>query len=101
MEACVANLLEPGDVALVCENGVWGARLADMVDRNGSVAAKLKIPMGKVFSLEDIEQGLKTNKPVMVFVTFGESSAGTAQPLEGIGQLCHKYGAVLVVDSVA
>ena len=35
MEASVANLLEPDDVALVCQNGIWGQRLADMVDRNG------------------------------------------------------------------
>lgn len=35
MEAAVANLLEPGDVALVCQNGIWGQRLADMIERNG------------------------------------------------------------------
>ena len=35
MEAAVVNLLEVGDVALVCQNGVWGVRLADMVERNG------------------------------------------------------------------
>ena len=37
MEASVANLLEPDDVALVCQNGIWGQRLADMVDRNGKL----------------------------------------------------------------
>jgi len=101
MEASVANLLEPGDVALVCQNGIWGQRLADMVERNGSVAAKIQVPMGQVFSLDQIEEGLKKHKPSLVFVTFGESSAGTAQPLEGLGALCHKYGALLLVDSVA
>lgn len=101
MEASVANLLEPGEVALVCQNGIWGQRLADMVERNGSIAAKIQIPMGQVFSLDQIEQGLKEHKPSLVFVTFGESSAGTAQPLEGLGKLCHKYNALLLVDSVA
>ena len=37
MEAAVVNLLEVGDVALVCQNGVWGVRLADMVERNGKI----------------------------------------------------------------
>lgn len=101
MEASVANLLEPDDVALVCQNGIWGQRLADMVDRNGSKVAKIQCPMGQVFSLEEIEKGLKEHKPALVFVTFGESSAGTAQPLEGLGDLCHKYNALLLVDSVA
>lgn len=35
MEASVVNLLEPDDVILVCQNGIWGQRLADMADRNG------------------------------------------------------------------
>ena len=35
MEAVVANLLEVGDVAVVCQNGIWGLRFADMVERNG------------------------------------------------------------------
>lgn len=101
MEASVANLLEAGDVALVCQNGIWGQRLADMVERNGSVAEKIIVPMGQVFSLAQIEEGLKKYKPKLVFATFGESSAGTAQPLEGLGDLCHKYNALCLVDSVA
>ncbi|KAK7094262.1 alanine--glyoxylate aminotransferase-like [Littorina saxatilis] len=101
MEAAVANLLETGEVALVCENGIWGQRFADMVERNGCVAQKLTLPMGQVFSLQQIEEGLKTHKPVMMFITHGESSGGTAQPLEGIGALCRKYNCLLVVDSVA
>lgn len=101
MEATVANILEPNEVALVCQNGIWGQRFADMVERNGSVAAKIQCPMGEVFSLETVEKALQEHKPVMVFATFGESSAGTAQPLEGLGDLCHKYNALLVVDSVA
>lgn len=101
MEAMVANLLEAGEVALVCQNGIWGQRFADMVERNGSVAQKLVCPMGEVFSLQQVEEGLKTHKPVLLFVTHGESSAGTAQPLEGLGPLCHKYNCLLVVDSVA
>merc|ERR550534_2604553 len=100
MEASVVNLLA-GETALVCQNGIWGQRLADMVERNGCNAAKLQCPMGQVFSLDQIEDGLKKHKPALVFVTFGESSAGTAQPLEGIGELCQKYNALLLVDSVA
>ncbi len=56
MEAMVCNLLEPGETALVCENGLWGQRFADMVDRNGSVVQKLMRPMGEVFTLAEIEE---------------------------------------------
>src|SRR5258705_3477596 len=30
MEACVVNLIEPGDTMLVCVNGVFGQRMADV-----------------------------------------------------------------------
>ncbi|GFR93258.1 serine--pyruvate aminotransferase [Elysia marginata] len=101
MEAAAVNLLEVGDVALVGVNGFWGARLAEIAERNGSVAQRIEKPMGQVLSLEEIEQGLKEHKPKIVFLTYGESSGGTAQPLKGVGELCHKYGALLMVDSVA
>jgi aspartate aminotransferase-like enzyme len=35
MEAACTNLLEPGETVLVCENGLWGQRFADMCTRNG------------------------------------------------------------------
>lgn len=101
MEAACANLLEPGETALICENGLWGQRFADMCTRNGAVVQKIIKPMGQVFTLQDVEAGLQQHKPALVFVTHGESSGSTLQPLEGLGQLCHKYNSLLLVDSVA
>src|SRR5260370_39126105 len=37
MEACVVNLIEPGDRMLVCINGVFGQRMADVAQRAGAV----------------------------------------------------------------
>lgn len=55
-----------------------------------SVVKKVTNPAGVPFSLEQIEAGLKEYKPVLFFITHGESSTGVVQPLEGIGALCHK-----------
>ncbi|CAG5128148.1 unnamed protein product [Candidula unifasciata] len=101
MEATVVNLLEPGETALVCANGMWGHRFAGMVEQNDCVAKIIVRPFGEVFNIEEIEKGLREHKPSIVFVVYGESSAGTVQPLEGIGELCHRYNALLVVDAVA
>lgn len=35
MDATMSNLLEPGDVILIAENGIWGERAADMATRHG------------------------------------------------------------------
>lgn len=33
MEACIANLLEPGDKIVVGNTGIWGERVAEMSRR--------------------------------------------------------------------
>lgn len=35
-------------------------------------------------------QGLVQHKPLVLFLTHGESSTGVLQPLEGLGELCHR-----------
>ena len=35
-------------------------------------------------------QSLQEHQPSMLFVAQGESSTGLAQPVENLGQLCHK-----------
>lgn len=35
-------------------------------------------------------QGLAQHKPVLLFLTQGESSSGVLQPLNGYGELCHR-----------
>lgn len=37
-----------------------------------------------------VVQGLVQHKPLVLFITHGESSSGVLQPLEGLGKLCHR-----------
>src|SRR5260370_11497096 len=41
MEACVVNLIEPGDKMLVCVKGVFGGRMADVAGRAGAGVAPI------------------------------------------------------------
>ncbi|MGD9633761.1 MAG: alanine--glyoxylate aminotransferase family protein, partial [Pirellulales bacterium] len=50
-EATVANLVEPGDRVLICINGVFGGRLADMAERAGGEVTKIERPWGEVFTV--------------------------------------------------
>lgn len=101
METSVCNMLEPGETVLVGVNGLWGERFSDMADRHEAKVVTINKPMGQVFTLAEIEEGLKRHKPKVAFFTHGESSGATVQSLEGIGALCHKYDCLLIVDSVA
>ncbi|KAI6063161.1 Serine--pyruvate aminotransferase [Aix galericulata] len=127
MEAALLNLLEHGDTVLVAINGIWGQRAADIAGRLGAEVRELLKPPGEYFTLWDIQevrgaavgqrargrplgsihppaffpQGLARHKPSVLFITHGESSTGVLQPLEGLGELCHRHGCLLLVDAVA
>ncbi|XP_031452351.1 serine--pyruvate aminotransferase [Phasianus colchicus] len=101
MEAALINLLEGNDTMLVGTNGIWGQRAADIARRLGAKVHELLKPPGEYFTLQDIQEGLAQHKPSMLFITHGESSTGVLQPLEGLGELCHRHGCLLLVDAVA
>uniref|UniRef100_A0A8C6B395 Alanine--glyoxylate aminotransferase n=4 Tax=Odontoceti TaxID=9722 RepID=A0A8C6B395_MONMO len=101
LEAALFNLLEPGDSFLVGVNGIWGQRAQDIGERIGArVHPMIKDPGGH-FTLREVEEALAQHKPVLLFLTQGESSSGVLQPLDGYGELCHRYQCLLLVDSVA
>ena len=39
MEACISNLLEPGETFVVGDKGIWGQRVADIGERFGGAAS--------------------------------------------------------------
>ncbi|RZB77501.1 serine--pyruvate aminotransferase, mitochondrial, partial [Asbolus verrucosus] len=101
MEAVLCNLLEPGDTALIAINGIWGERAVSMAERYGAHVVILRTEVGNNFTLAQIEHAVATNRPTLLFVTQGESSSGVYQNVEGIGDICHRYGCLLAVDTVA
>jgi alanine-glyoxylate transaminase / serine-glyoxylate transaminase / serine-pyruvate transaminase len=101
MECMAVNLIEPSDEVMVCINGVFGARMKDVMERCGAVVHGLEIPWGEVFSLERIAAALEQHpKTQLVGIVHAETSTGAHQPLEGLSDLVHRHGALLVVDTV-
>ncbi|XP_002737533.1 alanine--glyoxylate aminotransferase-like [Saccoglossus kowalevskii] len=101
MEAALMNIIERGEVFMSAVKGLWGERAADLADRLGADVRRISKPLGEVFSLDDIEKGLKEHKPSALYLCHSESSSGILQPLEGMGPLCKKYNCILIVDTVA
>lgn len=101
MEACLVNLLEPGDDAVVGVNGVFGTRMADIVERCGATPVRVEAPWGRVIDPADIAAALqRCRRPKLVAIVHAETSTGAWQPLEEIGPLVRAAGALLVVDTV-
>jgi alanine-glyoxylate transaminase/serine-glyoxylate transaminase/serine-pyruvate transaminase len=100
MEALVCNLIEPGDAVLVCINGYFGTRIADMAARYGADVHVVERPWGEVFSVGEIETALRSQPVKLVTIVHAETSTGALQPLEGLAEVAHRYGALLGVDCV-
>jgi alanine-glyoxylate transaminase/serine-glyoxylate transaminase/serine-pyruvate transaminase len=100
MEATVVNLIEPGDSMIVCVNGVFGARMADVADRAGAKVTKIERPWGEVFSIDDLKPALAAAKPKVVGIVMAETSTGAWQAIPEISKLVHDAGAMLLVDTV-
>ena len=101
MEAVIANLIEPGDRAIVGVNGVFGTRLATMIERSGGLPICIEAPWGATIPIEALEQELARSAPVKALVlVHAETSTGALQPLEDVGTLCRAHDALLIVDAV-
>ena len=101
METAVANMVEPGDAVLVCVNGYFGLRIAEMARRYGGDVAIIERPWGEVFTPAEIGAALEKRPARVVAIVHAETSSGALQPLDGIADVVHAHGGVLIVDTVA
>jgi alanine-glyoxylate transaminase/serine-glyoxylate transaminase/serine-pyruvate transaminase len=100
MEAAIANLLEPGETIVVGNKGIWGQRVNDLSDRYGAKVVNLEVPAGTTLPFDMIKESVEKHKPTVLFLCQGDSSTGAHQNLAGLGDLCHKNGTLLLIDTV-
>ena len=101
MEAAIVNLVEPGDAVVVGINGVFGTRLAGLVERCGGKVIRVEAPWGRIIEPESIASALRQSGSVKaVALVHAETSTGVWQPIEPVGRLCRDYNALFIVDAV-
>ena len=101
METCFVNLVEPGDKVVVCQNGVFGGRMKENVERTGGIPVMVEDDWGKAIDLNKVEEALKANPDakVVAFV-HAETSTGVQSDAKAIVELAHKHDCVTIVDAV-
>ena len=101
MEASFCNFLEPGDIAIVGVNGLFGERMADNALRCGAKVIQVAAEWGRVIEPEAIEAALKAQKRVkLIALVHAETSTGVLQPLIEVSHLAKQYEALFLVDTV-
>jgi len=101
METCFVNLLEPGDEAIVCLNGVFGGRMKDVAERCGATVHTIETDWGNVIESQAVADAIKAHPNAkLLAIVHAETSTGAHQPLEEISKLVHDAGMLLLVDAV-
>jgi alanine-glyoxylate transaminase/serine-glyoxylate transaminase/serine-pyruvate transaminase len=100
MEACVANLLEPGDRVLVCVHGYFGDRIRQMAERQEAKVTLIEGEWGKPTDPERVERAMRENQYKVITLVHAETSTGVLQPMEEIARLAKRHGTMILLDTV-
>lgn len=100
METCLANLIEPGDKALVCVNGVFGQRMTDVAGRCGATVETVTAPWGRAFDQADVIAAIDRVRPNVVGIVHAETSTGVHQPVDRLAEAVRRHGGLLLLDCV-
>jgi alanine-glyoxylate transaminase/serine-glyoxylate transaminase/serine-pyruvate transaminase len=100
MEACLVNLIEPGDKFVVGIHGFFGTRLADIARRAGAEVVEVNGDWGKPLDTQVMQATIQKEKPQVVAFVHAETSTGVLQPPQPIVEAAHDAGALVVMDAV-
>jgi len=100
MEACLVNLLEPGDAVVVGVAGVFGERMAEVARRAGAHVTCVETEPGTPLADDTVADAIARVRPRVVSFVHAETSTGVCQPVEGIARAAREAGALVVLDCV-
>jgi len=101
METVFTNLIEPGDRVIICQNGVFGGRMKENVERCGGLAIMVEDAWGSTVDIDKAEEALRENPDAkaLAFV-HAETSTGARSDAELLCALAAKYDCLSIVDAV-
>lgn len=101
MEMALVNLLEPGDTAIVAQNGVFGGRMADIVRRAGGVVKLIAGEWGKPIDPESVRVAIQeTPHAKLLAFVHAETSTGACSDASALCRMAQEAGMLSVVDTV-
>ncbi len=101
MESAFANLLQPGDKAVVCVNGVFGGRMAENVRRMGGELVLVESPWGSPVDVAAVAKTLAEHgdAKILAFV-HSETSTGARSDAQALCKLAQEHNCLTIVDAV-
>ncbi|MBF8268351.1 MAG: Serine--pyruvate transaminase [Gammaproteobacteria bacterium] len=101
MEICFVNLVEFGDKVIICQNGVFGGRMKEIVDRCGGVAVLVSDTWGSAIDPDKVEEQLilHPDAKILAFVQ-AETSTGVLSDAKTLAEIGQRFGCLTIVDTV-
>ena len=101
MEACFVNLVSPGDKVIVCQNGVFGGRMKENVERCGATAIMVADNWGEAVDVAKVGKAFDDHPDacILAFV-HAETSTGVSSDAAALCALASERGALSIVDTV-
>ncbi|NQY07964.1 MAG: alanine--glyoxylate aminotransferase family protein [Flavobacteriales bacterium] len=101
METCFVNLVEDGDKVIICQNGVFGGRMKENVERYGGVAVMVEDDWGTSISLDKAQAAIDANPDAKIFAfVHAETSTGVLSDAEALCKMAKDAGMLTIMDAV-
>jgi len=101
MEACMRNLIEQDEKALVLSIGAFGNRWYSVGLANGKNVIKEEVEWGKAITPEFASEALSKEKYSVVCLQSNETSTGVYNPIDNIIPIIKDSGALVCVDATS
>src|SRR5919198_914055 len=103
MESAVANLIAPGDVAVVASCGKFGERWAELCEAYGAETVHLETEWGEKIDPARVDEALASagGRAKTLFTTQSETSTGVVNDVQALAEVAHAHDAVIGVDAVS
>lgn len=100
MDCAGANLVQPGDKALVINTGYFSERFAIILQRYGARTTFVSAPAGGRPDLAQIKSALEADTYKLMTVTHVDTSTAVLADIQDITALGRQYGVLVIVDGV-
>jgi len=100
MDCAGANLVQPGDNALVVNTGYFSERFAAILQRYGAQVTLVSASPGGRPDLDQIKTALESGSFKLMTVTHVDTSTAVLTDVQKIAALGRQYGVLVIVDGV-
>ena len=100
MDCAAANLVEPGDKALVVDIGYFSERFVSILERYGALVTRISASPGSRPSLEQVKSALEAETYKLMTITHVDTSTAVIAEVQQMAELGRKHGVLTIVDGV-